>query len=120
MLVVAAMAAGPIMSRVEQPEYQVAAAEGPFEVRDYGPMIAAEVQVRGERRNAIREGFRLLAAYIFGANRASAKVEMIAPVHQQSQQKIAMTAPVTQKAEKGAWSVRFIMPRARLIARRAG
>jgi hypothetical protein len=104
------IAAGPIMSRVEQPEYKVTASEGSIEIRAYGPMIAAEAEVQGERKAAIQEGFRLIAAYIFGANKPNAKIAMTAPVQQQSAQNIAMTAPVTQQTDGNRWTVRFIMP----------
>jgi hypothetical protein len=109
-LVIAAAAAGPIMSRVEQPDYKVTLSEGAIEIRNYGPMIAAEAEVKGERKAAINEGFRLIAAYIFGANKPNAKIAMTAPVQQQSAQKIAMTAPVTQQSGGDSWTVRFIMP----------
>jgi len=108
---IAAIAAGPIMSLVEQPKYKVTTSNGAIEVRDYGPMIAAEAEVVGERQAAIREGFRLIAAYIFGANKPNAKIEMTAPVQQQPKQTIDMTAPVTQQGNGGTWKVRFIMPR---------
>ena len=104
------IAAGPIMSRVEQPEYKVTASEGSIEIRVYGPMIAAEAEVQGERKAAIQEGFRLIAAYIFGANKPNAKIAMTVPVQQKIAQKIAMTAPVTQQTDGNRWSVRFIMP----------
>ena len=52
------------MSRVEQPGYKVKHSEGAVEIRNYGPMIVAEVEVKGERKAAINEGFRLIAAYI--------------------------------------------------------
>jgi hypothetical protein len=110
--VVAAIAAGPVMSRVEQPNYKVVEKDGPIEIRDYGPTIAAEATVEGERKPAIEEGFRLIAAYIFGKNEPRAKIEMTAPVEQEKVQKIAMTAPVTEQAQAGnLWTVRFIMPR---------
>jgi hypothetical protein len=68
-------------------------------------------EVKGERKASINEGFRLIAAYIFGANTPNAKIAMTAPVQQQGKQKIAMTAPVTQQASDGVWAVRFIMPK---------
>jgi hypothetical protein len=108
-LVIAAVAAGPIMSRVEQPEYTVEVSEGAIEIRSYGPMIAAEVDVKGARPEAIDEGFHLIAAYIFGANKSNAKIEMTAPVQQERQQNLAVTAPVTQQSS--TWTVRFIMPK---------
>ena len=114
--VVGGAAAGPFMSRVEQPEYAVERSDGVIEIRAYGSMIAAEAVVEGKRKAAINEGFRLIAAYIFGANKPNAKIAMTAPVQQQKQT-IAMTAPVTQQASGtreasgSAWTVRFIMPR---------
>ncbi|MEZ5854462.1 MAG: heme-binding protein [Hyphomicrobiaceae bacterium] len=99
------------MSQVEQSDYQVIKTAGAIEVRKYDPMIAAEAEVKGERQAAISEGFRLIAAYIFGENKPNAKIAMTAPVQQQSKQKIAMTAPVTQQSSNGVWSVRFIMPK---------
>ena len=97
------------MSRVEQPAYKIEASEGSVEIRSYGPMIAAEAVVEGERWASINRGFRLIAAYIFGANKPNAKIAMTAPVQQQ-RQTIAMTAPVTQQTTGNAWTVRFIMP----------
>jgi hypothetical protein len=102
------------MSRVEQPEYKIESSDGAIEVRSYGPMIAAEAVVEGERKAAINEGFRLIAAYIFGGNQPNAKIAMTAPVQQQKQT-IAMTAPVTQQGTGNAWTVRFIMPRSQTM-----
>jgi hypothetical protein len=93
----AAIAAGPIMSRVEQPTYEVVETSGPIELRRYGPMIAAETPTTGERRPAIEEGFRRIAGYIFGGNADKSKIAMTAPVVQQS-------------SGSGEWTVGFIMP----------
>jgi hypothetical protein len=109
-IAVAAIAAGPIMSRVEQPEYRVEAKDGAFEVRAYPAIIVAETEVTGERRPAISEGFSRIAGYIFGKNAPKAKIDMTAPVQQQKQT-IAMTAPVTQQGNGAAWTVQFIMPK---------
>ncbi len=73
-------------------------------------MIAAEATVEGQRKAAINEGFRLIAAYIFGKNAPREKIAMTAPVEQQKQT-IAMTAPVTQQGQENSWTVRFIMPK---------
>jgi SOUL heme-binding protein len=109
-VIVSAVLIGPLMSRVEQPRYVAVAIEGPVEIREYGPTIVAETQVTGERKAAVNEGFRLLAAYIFGANQPNAKIAMTAPVQQKSVQMIEMTAPVTQKSTGVQWTVRFTMP----------
>lgn len=105
-----AAAWGPIVSNVEQPKYKVVQSAGNIEIRDYAPIIVAETEVTGERRDAIGKGFRLIADYIFGNNTASKKVAMTAPVTQQSSEKIAMTTPVTQQRDGKSWRVRFIMP----------
>lgn len=101
---------GPIVSNVEHPKYQLVERSGNIELRDYAPMIVAEAEVEGERREAINKGFRIIADYIFGNNTASQKVAMTAPVTQQGSEKIAMTAPVTQQGDGNTWRVRFIMP----------
>jgi effector-binding domain-containing protein len=100
---------GPIVSNVEHPKYKVSERSGNIDIRDYAPMIVAEVEVKGERSEAIGKGFRIIADYIFGNNTAAQKVPMTAPVTQQGSEKIAMTAPVTQQGGGGTWRVRFIM-----------
>ena len=101
---------GPIASNVEQPKYQVIESSGNIEIRDYAPMIVAEAEVAGDRRDAIGKGFRIIADYIFGNNTAAQKVPMTAPVTQQGSEKIALTAPVTQQGDGNIWRVRFVMP----------
>jgi effector-binding domain-containing protein len=101
---------GPIVSNVEHPKYKVSERSGNIEIRDYAPMIVAEAEVKGERREAISKGFRIIADYIFGNNTAAQKVPMTAPVTQQGSEKIAMTAPVTQEGGGDTWRARFIMP----------
>lgn len=81
---------------IEEPKFTLALKDGAFELRDYAPMVVAEVTVTGDQQAAGRRGFRRLAGYIFGANAR--------------REKIAMTAPVTQTPEAGDWLVRFTMP----------
>jgi len=110
-VVFAASLAGPVMSAVEQPKYVLADKVEEVEIRDYPPMIVAEVEVSGERKDAINQGFRRIAAYIFGDNAPGRKIDMTAPVTQQpAGEKIAMTAPVMQEAASANWKVRFVMP----------
>jgi effector-binding domain-containing protein len=110
LLLLSAALWGSIVSNVEHPKYKVAERSGNIEIRDYAPMIVAEVEVKGERREAISKGFRIIADYIFGNNTTAQKVPMTAPVTQQGSEKIAMTAPVTQQGGGDTWRVRFIMP----------
>ena len=108
--VIIAAAVGPLMSNVEQAKYTIIETHGDIEIRDYAPMIVAEAEVTGAREEAIRQGFRIIADYIFGNNSTKQKVAMTAPVVQQSSEKIAMTAPVTQQGEGNSWQVHFVMP----------
>jgi len=87
---------GPIVSDVEHPKYTLIERSGAIEIRAYAPMIVAETEVTGERREAISKGFRLIADYIFGNNTAA--------------QNVPMTAPVTQQGDGKSWRVRFLMP----------
>ena len=110
LIAVGLVSVGPIMSNVEQPNYEVIFADNNFEIRTYDPVIIAEVVVRGERKAAINDGFKLLADYIFGNNSVNEKVSMTAPVSQKQSEKISMTAPVSQQEVGGEWAVHFIMP----------
>lgn len=84
-------------SNVPEPDYQVLAADGAIEHRAYGGLVVAEVSKSGTRYDAVRAGFGPLARYIFARDRDG--------------EKIAMTAPVTQRPEGGKdWAVQFIMP----------
>ena len=109
-LLLAAASWGPFVSNVEQPKYIVVETDGNIEIRDYEPVIIAETDVTGTREVAIREGFQIIADYIFGNNLASRKIAMTAPVTQQTSERIAMTAPVIQRGDGHAWQVMFIMP----------
>lgn len=109
-LIVGGLLAGPVMSNVEKPDYKVIQSEQNIEIRQYEPMIIAEVEVDGKREDAIREGFRLIADYIFGNNTVQRDIAMTAPVQQQESQKIAMTAPVQQQSTGRSWQISFVMP----------
>ena len=109
-LIVGGLLAGPVMNNVEKPDYKVIQTERNIEIRQYEPMIIAEVEVDGKREYAIREGFRLIADYIFGNNTVQRDISMTAPVQQQESQKIAMTAPVQQQSTGRSWQISFVMP----------
>jgi hypothetical protein len=107
---IVAITVGLIMSNVETPKYEVLKSKGNIEIRSYSPMIIAEVEVGGQRKDAISSGFRLLADYIFGNNIAKQNITMTAPVQQEQNIKIAMTAPVQQQNNGDSWLVSFVMP----------
>ena len=97
---------------VETPPYKEILREGEFELRLYPALVVAEVTVDGDQKEASNKGFRVLAGYIFGANKKRQSIAMTAPVSQQAvSEKIAMTAPVAQtQSAAGVWVVRFTMP----------
>lgn len=109
-VLIGAIAAGPIMSDVETPNYEIGKSQDAIEIRQYEPMLIAQVQMSGKREDAIGDGFRLLADYIFGNNIANQDIAMTAPVQQQASTKIAMTAPVQQQSAGNYWQVSFVMP----------
>ncbi|MFP3409658.1 heme-binding protein, partial [Pseudomonas sp. SIMBA_065] len=77
----------------------------------YDEQLVAQTWVSGDQDSASREGFKILADYIFGNNTApsgdSSKISMTAPVTMQADnkesgnksQKIAMTAPVSMQQD---------------------
>ena len=106
--------------KVKTPEYRVLKRNGAIEIREYAPMLIAQVTVSGSREVAINQGFRLLAGYIFGDNhtqgKASQTIAMTAPVMQGPAAKIAMTAPVLQSPNGAQWQVEFVMPKSYSLA----
>lgn len=96
---------------VEEPKFDLVLKDGAFELRDYGPLLVAEVTVTGDQQQAGRKGFRFLAEYIFGGNTQRRKIAMTAPVTKIAKGEfIAMTAPVKQIRGHAGWLVRFTMP----------
>lgn len=105
----------------EEPDYTVLTHTDDFELRRYDEQLVAQTWVSGDQDTASRQGFKILADYIFGNNTApsgeSSKISMTAPVTMQSDnqnedvsQKIAMTAPVSMQQNDGKWRVQFTMP----------
>jgi hypothetical protein len=100
-----------IREGTEEPRYTVLGVPNGLEIRGYGPRIAAETTIAADEESARNDGFRRLAGYIFGGNRAKASIDMTVPVTQQKSQPIAMTAPVGQaRGADGQWVIRFYMP----------
>jgi len=123
------LTAGSMVMAVEEPKFEVTVKDGNCEVRRYAPVIVAETYVEGDMDAASRQGFKLIADYIFGNNQlagtaagmASEKIAMTAPVTAEpvpASGKIAMTAPVTVEPAAAAasmasatqWRIHFVMP----------
>ena len=109
-----------VTAATEEPEFAIVMEDGDFAVRDYAPMIHAEVIVEAPRAEAGNRAFRTLADYIFAKGeeaRDADSIDMTAPVTTapaataRADTTIAMTAPVTNApAEPGRWTVAFVMP----------
>jgi hypothetical protein len=99
----------------EEPKYELIEKSGEFELRQYQPMLIAEVLVDGDMDQASGKGFRLIADYIFGNNitetGSSKKIKMTAPVTiEPRSEELSMTIPVSLKNISGRWQVSFVMP----------
>jgi hypothetical protein len=99
---------------IEEPRFRVLERDGAFELREYAPYLIAETRVEAGFTDAGNVAFRRLFRYISGENTAQQKIAMTAPVTQSSAaksgEKIAMTAPVAQQADGDAYRVAFVVP----------
>lgn len=95
----------------EEAKYTVAVKQDDLEVREYEPSIVAEVIVNDSFEDASGAAFRKLFKYISGDNTGRNKIAMTAPVAQKAEpEKIAMTSPVGQRKAEQGWAVSFMMP----------
>ena len=82
--------------RIETHSYQVLDKKGRIEIRQYEPAIFASVTESGEMFEVQNQTFSKLGGYIFGSN--------------ESNQTIAMTAPVHMQESSNSSEMRFMMP----------
>jgi len=101
-------------SRVERADYKVIRSAADYEIREYPARIVAQATVLGSYQAALREGFRIVAGYIFGGNIKKENIAMTSPVTEQtgSSEKIAMTSPVLATTQGESHVISFGMPRA--------
>lgn len=95
----------------EEPSYRILEQSEPFEIRQYDPLIVAQVEVSGDLSEASSAGFRLIADYIFGNN---ISVQKGSPsITEPVPEKIAMTIPVIaeSKTDQASWFIQFVMPK---------
>ena len=95
----------------EEAKYEVVSKSKNFEIRDYAPYVVAETVVEGPLEDAGNKAFHRLFNYISGNNQSRDKIAMTAPVSQEpAPEKIKMTSPVGQQLSEGGWVVSFTMP----------
>ena len=104
---------GYLSSRVETTEYVVVESKKGYEIRLYPAHIVAQTTVTGSYKEALSQGFRIVAGYIFGGNVKKQSIAMTAPVIEKSSssESIAMTAPVMASIEGESHTIAFGMPR---------
>jgi hypothetical protein len=90
----------------EEAEHTVIESDGAFSLRRYGRLVTAEVRRSGPLTAAMDKGHRSLADYI-GARRGARRAGG-------DGRSIPMTVPVSlvPGENSGAWTIRFVMPRA--------
>jgi DNA gyrase inhibitor GyrI len=100
----------------EEPDYRPLETDGDHQIRDYPALTVAETLVNGPRRDALDEGFRTLADYIFAKTREGEKLPMTVPVMQDGGDPMASDPPLFDDDLEGAWRTRFVMPAGRAAA----
>lgn len=104
---------GYFTSRVENTEYSVLEKKSGYEIRLYPSHIVAQTTVKGSYGEALNEGFRIVAGYIFGGNTKKQSIAMTAPVVEKKteSESIAMTAPVMATVDGETHTIAFGMPK---------
>jgi hypothetical protein len=104
-------------SAYDEPAYDFVERHEQYEVRQYEPYIVAEVEVREKFEDVGDEAFRILFDFISGKNTRQEKISMTAPVSQQPSteagEKIEMTSPVLKEQDPSkaeAYRFSFVMP----------
>jgi len=97
---------------VKEPSYTVLEKKDGYEIRQYEPYIVAYTDVDGSYRDALTQGFRIVANYIFGGNTKKESIAMTTPVMETEalSEKIAMTVPVTEETIGEKRRISFVMP----------
>jgi effector-binding domain-containing protein len=125
---------GYFVSRVENTPYSVIESKKEYEVRLYPAHIVAQTTVKGTYKEALNQGFRIIAGYIFGGNTKKESIAMTTPVVESVgsiqtaemktarelgsesatkaiSESIAMTAPVMATIEGESHTIAFGMPK---------
>jgi hypothetical protein len=105
-----AVLSGATAMAIEEPDFQLLEQQGSFELREYPTYVVAETRVEADFASAGNIAFQRLFGYISGKNIAQQKIAMTAPVTQSRGEKVAMTAPVSQVADGEAYRVAFTLP----------
>ena len=106
--------------QTEEPDFRALKTDGDFQIRDYGAITVAETVVQGPRKQALSDGFSIIADYIFAKSRDGEKIAMTVPVTQDAGDPMASDPPLFDDELEGAWRTRFVMPAGRTSREFAG
>jgi hypothetical protein len=88
-----------------RPNWRVLVSEGDLQIRAYPAIRVLETIVPGPRKEALNNGYRLLAAFALGQN-----LPITVPFLQDAGNPMASDPPLFDDAMEGGWRVRFILP----------
>jgi hypothetical protein len=103
-----------------EPSYDIEKRIGKLEIRRYAAHVEAFTRVLTSNHDeALENGFRRLAGYIFGGNHRKETLEMSAPVTTRTDdhgEKLEMTSPVINQRSGNSHVMSFVMPPGRELA----
>jgi DNA gyrase inhibitor GyrI len=94
----------------EEPDYRALESDGDHQIREYPALTVAETVVEGSRQDALNDGFRVLADYLFAKSREGEQLPMTVPVMQDGGDPMASDPPLFDDDLEGAWRTRLVMP----------
>lgn len=95
----------------DEPDFRALETDGDHQIRDYPALTVAEAVVEGPRKDALKEGYRMLSDYLAGRSREGEKLSFAVPVIQDGGDPMASDPPMfDDDLEGAAWRTRFVMP----------
>ena len=95
----------------EEPDYRPLESDGDYQIRDYPALSVAETVIRGPRKDALRDGYRILSEFL-----GAAGLRFVLPVVQDSGDPMASDPPLFDDELEGAWRTRFVLPETAALA----
>ena len=96
---------------LQESPYEVSQRHDGYEVREYGPLLAAQVSVVGSWSQAWEQGFVMLENYLSGDNTVQESIAMKRAIGMEPQSEdIAGAVPVLQQERGGVWLISFVLP----------
>lgn len=88
-----------------EPDYRPLETDGDHQIRDYPALTVAETVIGGPRKDALKEGYRILSDYLEASD-----LSFILPVMQDCGDPMGSDPPLFDDDLEGAWRTRFVMP----------